>query len=298
VAREIIAKSILNKTRRRDPWFLDDYTINPFSACPFNCLYCYIRGSKYGIHMQEKVSVKTNAIPILEKQLNSCAKRKEYGYIVIASATDPYLQIEEKYQLTRRILELILKYRFPLHIITKSPGVLRDIDLLHEIDKKAFVPEDLQSKTKHGVFISFSISTMNDEVAKIFEPGAPAPSLRLKAIEQLLKEGFWTGVSLMPLLPYISDTGEHLQLLFQTFANINVKYVLPATLTLPGSGEADAKTLYFEAVRKNFPELLEKYHRLFGSGSEMPAYYKEALRNKTNELAKAFGLRTTILKAT
>src|SRR5215831_13868455 len=129
---DIQAKSILNKTKRRDPYFLDDYTINPYSGCSFNCLYCYIRGSKYGIHMEEKLSVKVNALEVLEKQLHNRAKKNQYGFIVLSSATDPYLQIEKDYLLTRKILELILKYKFPVHIITKSDLVIRDYDLLHE----------------------------------------------------------------------------------------------------------------------------------------------------------------------
>jgi len=86
---EIQVKSILNKTKRRDPWFLDDYTLNPYSGCSFNCLYCYIRGSKYGIHMEEKLSVKTNALELLEKALTLRSKKGQHGIIVLSSATDP-----------------------------------------------------------------------------------------------------------------------------------------------------------------------------------------------------------------
>src|SRR5580765_5493213 len=117
---DILAKTILNKTKRRDPWFLDEYTINPYSGCSFNCLYCYIRGSKYGENMADKLSVKSNAVEILEKQLHNRAKKNQYGIIVLSSATDPYLQFEKELGLTRKILEVILKYRFPVHIITKS----------------------------------------------------------------------------------------------------------------------------------------------------------------------------------
>src|SRR5256885_10043217 len=100
---EIQVKSILNKTKRRDSWFLDDYTINPYSGCAFNCLYCYIRGSKYGIHMEEKLAVKSNALEVLEKQLSNRAKKGQHGIIVLSSATDPYLQVEKEIQLTRKI---------------------------------------------------------------------------------------------------------------------------------------------------------------------------------------------------
>src|SRR5690606_24794825 len=103
--KEIEVKSVLNKTKRRDPWFLDDYTFNPYSSCSFNCLYCYIRGSKYGTNLAESLSVKINAIELLDKQLENRAKKGQHGFIVISSATDPYLQIEKKYALTRSALE-------------------------------------------------------------------------------------------------------------------------------------------------------------------------------------------------
>jgi DNA repair photolyase len=150
--------TILNKTKRRDPWFLDDYTINPYSGCSFNCLYCYIRGSKYGEHMAERTSIKANALELLEKQLGNRAKKGQYGFIVLSSATDPYLHLEESEQLTRRILERILYFRFPVHIITKSQLVLRDVDLLRQIDRQAILPADLQGQLPHGALLTFSFS--------------------------------------------------------------------------------------------------------------------------------------------
>src|SRR5688572_15295225 len=133
--KEIRVKSVLNKTKRRDPWFLDDYTVNPYSACSYNCLYCYIRGSKYGEHMEERLSVKINAIEVLEKQLANQAKKNQHGIIVLSSATDPYLQVEKDLQVTRKMLEVILHYKFPVHIITKSDLVHRDTDLLEKINQ-------------------------------------------------------------------------------------------------------------------------------------------------------------------
>src|SRR5258708_14067987 len=199
---EISAKTILNKKKKPDEWFLDDYTINPYSGCSFNCLYCYIRGSKYGIHMEKKLSVKENALMILEKQLIRRARKKQYGIIVLASATEPYLQIEKELGLTRKILELILKYRFPVHIITKSDLVVRDFDLLKEIDKQAIFPRDLKTEFDHKVFITFSFSTLDDQLGKMFEPGATPPSLRHQMLRTAIHEGFHAGVSLMPLLPF------------------------------------------------------------------------------------------------
>lgn len=293
--REIEVKTILNKTKKRDAWFLDDYTINMYSSCSFNCLYCYIRGSKYGENLETSLSVKTNAIEILDRQLYNRAKKEQYGIIVLSSATDPYLQIEKKYELTRQALELIAKYRFPVHVITKSDMISRDYDLLHQIDMTAILPHDLQQSLGRGTIISYSFSTLDDPVARIFEPGATPPSLRLQSIENTIKEGFLSGVSMMPLLPFISDTTAHLELLFSTFKKIQAHYVLPATITLFGSGKADSKTLMLQAIEKHFPELLPRYQTYFQYGSEMPAYYKTAFAKKMKELCQEYQLKQSIL---
>ena len=293
--REIEVKSILNKTKKRDSWFLDDYTVNPYSSCSFNCLYCYIRGSKYGTNLEESLSVKINAIDLLDKQLSNRAKKKQYGVIVLSSATDPYLQIEQKYELTRQALQVIAKHRFPVHIITKSDLVERDFDLLHQIDKTAILPEDLQAKLKRGTIISFSFSTLNDRVGAIFEPGATRPSVRLQTLRNTLAEGFLSGVSMMPLLPYISDTTKHLEYLFSTFQSAAVQYVLPATITLYGSGKADSKTLMLKAIKKHYPELEQRYLRFFKDGSQMPRYYQVAFYKKMKELCEVYQISRSIL---
>ena len=293
--KEIEAKSILNKTKRRDPWFLDEYTINPYSACSFNCLYCYIRGSKYGEHMERSLSVKINAVELLRKQLKTKANKEQYGIIVLASATDPYLKAEKKYKMTRQLLEVILEYRFPVHIITKSDLVTRDLDLLHKINKAAILPDDLKIKLKGGIIVSFSFSTLLDEVAKIFEPGATPPSVRLKTMEKVKKSGLTTGVSLMPLLPYISDTTEQLNLAFSIFKKIGVDYVMPATITLFGEGKADSKQLMFKAIEKHYPELFNKYHKFFDGSNQMPVYYRDAFYKKMKELQTEYKLPNRII---
>lgn len=294
--KEIQVKSVLNKSKKRDSWFLDDYTFNPYSSCSFNCLYCYIRGSKYGNNLAQSLSVKTNAIELLDKQLASRAKRNQYGIIVLSSVTDPYIQIERKYELTRQALEVIHKYRFPVHIITKSDMIERDFDLLKKIDREAYLPPDLQ-QLQRGVIVSFSFSTVQDRIAQIFEPGATPPTQRITALEQTLRQGFLSGVSLMPLLPYITDTTEQLHRAFSSFKALGVDYILPATITLFGSEKADSKTLVFNAIKKHYPELEEKYARFFAHGSQMPAYYRTAFRKKMKELCATYGLHNAILEA-
>ncbi|MCB9263334.1 MAG: radical SAM protein [Flavobacteriales bacterium] len=285
---EVQVKSVLNKKKSRDSWFLDDYTLNLYSSCSFNCLYCYIRGSKYGTNLESSLSVKINAIELLDKQLANRAKKGQFGYIVMSSATDPYLQIEKKYELTRKALEVIAKHRFPLHVLTKSSLIERDIDLLHRINQIAILPPELSHKP--GVVASFSFSTLQDEVGRIFEPGATKPSERLITMQKMIDEGFHCGVSFMPLLPFISDTTEQLHFAFSTFKKMGVKYVMPSTITLFGNQKADSKTLMLNAIAKHYPHLLERYHRYFYHSDYMPAYYQKAFTAKMKELLAEYGL--------
>lgn len=245
--------------------------------------------------MEEKLSIKSNVIELLEKQLLLRSKKGQYGIIVLSSATDPYLHFEEKTQLTRQILKLILKYRFPVHIITKSDLVRRDFDILKAINEEAILPADLRNKLSHKVFITFSFSTLRTEEAKIFEPGATLPGKRLEALKDTLDHGFYSGVSLMPLLPYISDTGANLHLMFKTFKDLGINYIFPATLTLFGNGPSDSKTLVLRAIEKNYPNLSEKYKSFFESSNEMPAYYSKAFYTKVKDLSKTYGLKNFIL---
>lgn len=287
-------KSILNKTKRRDSWFLDDYTINPYSGCSFNCLYCYTAGSKYGAHLAAKTSIKTNAPEVLEKQLRLRARKDQQGIVVLSSATDPYLHFEEETLLTRRILELLLHYRFPVHIVTKSDLVVRDFDLLRQIDEQALLPADLRDKLTRKVFITFSFSTLDPGIARIFEPGATDPNLRLGALQSALREGFHSGVSLMPLLPWITDTADSLHYLFRSFREVGARYIFPATLTLFGNERSDSKELMLRAIAQHYPHLLEKYERYFATGTEMPAYYRDAFYRKTQELLQEYGLKNSL----
>jgi len=296
MARQVAVKSVLNKTKRRDPWFLDDYTVNVFSGCSFNCLYCYIRGSKYGEHMEDKLAIKSNVLEVLEKQLKLRARKEQYGFVVVSSATDPYLQVEAGTQVTRHMLELLLQYRFPVHIITKSPGVTRDFDILKRIDTESILPADLRPHLDHAALITYSFSTLDDTVAKRFEPGAPTPTLRLAALRQTLAEGFHSGVSLMPLIPYVTDTGDNLAHMFSTFERTGVKYIFPASITLFGNGPADSKTLMLRAIEKHYPHLVEKYHKLFATGHQLPRWYRDAFNKKMESLLTMHHLKNSVLR--
>lgn len=294
MSREIEVKSVLNKLKHRDSWFLCDYTVNMYSSCSFNCLYCYICGSKYGSNLEESVTIKSNGIEVLDRQLFNRAKKKDHGIVVLSSSTDPYLPHEKKHELSRQALQLLAKHQFPIHIITKSDLIERDFDLLHQIDQTAILPESLKGLNR-GAIISYSFSTLDARIGKIFEPGATAPTRRLEAVAKTVKEGFHTGISMMPMFPYISDTGESLRQFFTTFSEMKLNYVLPATITLFGNQSSDSKTLMFAAIENHFPVLLPKYQRLFENGTETPAYYREAFSKKMQELSLEFGLDLKII---
>ena len=244
--------------------------------------------------MERKLGIKTNAPQLLEKALRSRADREQYGIIVLASATDPYLQIDVQTGLTRKLLEIILKYRFPVHIITKSDGVLRDLDLLEKIDQKAILPKNIPGLDR-GTIITFSFSTIEENVAKVFEPGATSPLTRLQVLKTVSDRGFLTGVSMMPLLPWISDTTESLNAMFEAFKNHGAQYCFPADLTLFGEEPSSSRSLVLRAIEKHYPELLTKYQGYFQNSTEMPAYYRKAFYPKMLELAEKYNLRNRIV---
>ena len=287
-------KSILNRHKKRDNWFLDDYSINPYEGCGFNCTYCYVHGSKYGENLAEKIVIKKDAVAILDKQLANRAKKNEFGFIAIGSATDAYMQVEEEVGLTRELLQIIGKHRFPVFISTKSKFISRDFDLLKQIDENAILPEDLRQNPGRGVIISFSISTIDEELAKQIEPGAASPQKRLETLRECNKNGFLCGINAMPLLPFISDTDEELEKIITAAKQYGAHYILVAGLTLFGDDERDSKQLYFKFLRNNFPGLLEKYEKMYGSVFYPSWHYQQQLKKRADTLCEKYNLKNSI----
>ncbi|MBW1972358.1 MAG: radical SAM protein [Deltaproteobacteria bacterium] len=295
MVNEIQVKSILNKHKKRDDWFLDDYSVNPYFGCSFNCIYCYIRGSKYGENMAKTLSAKVNAPQLLEKQLKRRAKKGEYGIIALSSSTEPYMQIEEKMELTRKLLEIILKYRFPVEVATKSTLVLRDLDLLKEIDKNALLPDDLKLKLKRGVIISFSISTLDEKLAKILEPGAPMPKQRLETMKRLKENGFLVGINFIPVLPFLSDSEDKLDEMIKAARDYGADFVFVGGLTLFGKGEADCRTLFYRFLEKHYPKFVPKYKSLFRIFFAPPKKYQKELEERSKRLCEKYGIKNGII---
>jgi DNA repair photolyase len=288
-------KSVLNKHKKRDSWFLDDYSINPYEGCGFNCIYCYIRGSKYGENLAEKLTIKQNAAEILGRQLANRAKKDQFGFIAVGSATDAYMQVEEELQQTRKLLEVILQHRFPVFIATKSTVIKRDIDLLKEIDRTAILPADFPPAFKRGVILSFSLSSLDEKIAKQVEPGAPSPVERLETLRACKNSGLLAGVNAIPLLPFISDTEEELEKLVTTVKQYGADFLLAGGLTLFGNEPADSKSLYYRFLQRSYPELLEKYQSLFKENYYQPWQYQNELKEKVSKLCKRLGMKTSIV---
>ncbi len=140
----------------------------------------------------------------------------------------------------------------------------------------------------------FPFSTTDNAIAKIFEPGAPPPSVRLKALHRAANAGFMSGVSLMPLIPIITDNGHQLEEMFSLFSAAQSQYVLPASLILFGKNKADSKMLVLKAVEKHYPHLLQKYQRFFAENDNMPNYYRQALTQEMYELSNRFKIPLSI----
>jgi len=288
-------KSVLNKQKQRDSWFLTDYSVNAYEGCSCNCLYCYVRGSKYGENMDNGLAVKSNALEVLERQLLARAKKGQYGIVVVGSATDAYLHHEERWRLTEGMLKLFLKYRFPVFISTKSKLILRDIELLKQIDKAAILPEDLKTSLGRGVILSTSISTMNEKLAQMLEPGAAAPLERLEILQQLKQQGFLCGVNAIPILPWISDTEEELEKIISAASSHRADYILVGGLTLFGKNPADSKTLYYEFLKRYDPSLIPKYEKIYRTNFSLSKAYQEELKQKAERICAKYNIRTAIL---
>jgi len=179
--REIMAKSVLNRSK------IFDYCLNPYTGCEINCRYCYARlfMRRYSGHTEawgEFVDPKINAPDVLKKQLDKAKK----GTVWISSVCDPYQPLETGYELTRRCLKELVKKQYPVNIQTKSNLILRDLDLFQEFEE---------------IEVGFTITTDDEQVAKLFEPRATPVKERLSALERIHSLGIQTFAFVGPLLP-------------------------------------------------------------------------------------------------
>jgi DNA repair photolyase len=273
LARSIIAKTILSSYGKPDPWFGITYSMNLYRGCAHGCVYCDSRSLCYGIDDFSEILVKENAIELLRDELR---RKRKKGTIGTGSMNDPYQPIERSRRLTRRALEAIAERRFPAHALTKSDLALRDIDLWQRIGET------------YGA-VSFSTITPDDDLARKIEPGAPSPTERFKAMEQLAINKIYTGVLVMPILPYLTDDADQIRDLLNRAADAGAQYAIPAF----GMTLRDRQRAYFyDKLDLLFPGVRERYERTYGDRYEAHAPNSRELERVFNETAERLGLPT------
>jgi DNA repair photolyase len=264
--RTIPAKSILSKVKNGpDPWFGITYNMNLYRGCQHQCIYCDSRSECYQLGDLSDIRIKENALAILERELKS---KRQKGTVGFGSMNDPYMPVEKNDELVRSALKLLIKYNFPVHILTKSDLIIRDIDLLTQL-----------SNTYTAA--SLTITTANDDLARIIEPAAPVSSMRLDAIRQLSKAGIYTGVMLMPILPFINDSWEEIEELIHRSKEAGAKYLLfwPGMTLRKGS-----RDYFYTKLDQHFPGIKEKYISSFGESYTCNSLNSNNLYSKASEL--------------
>jgi DNA repair photolyase len=272
---EIQARSILNRTKPNMPF---RWTINPYRGCEFGCKYCYARythefmGMEDSRDFEDKIYAKAAPAELLRRELKKTPKREA---IAIGTATDPYQPAERRYGRTREILEVFAaEHGRRLSITTKSDLVMRDIDLHREIARANVLD------------INITITTLNTDLARLLEPRAPRPDLRLAAVRKLSEAGICAGVFPNPVMPLITDTEENLDALARAAAEAGAKYFGGGPLFLMPS----AQKVFFPFLQEHFPELAARYREQYERSPYLGSDYKEHLRARVQKMREQYGL--------
>ncbi|WP_217560390.1 radical SAM protein [Paenibacillus sp. GbtcB18] len=278
---KITAKQVLNPVKT--PAMPFEHSINPYRGCQHGCSFCYARAMHAFLGLngddtfQTNILMKENAPEALREQLRKAARSRKglagIGRIAIGTATDPYQQAEGRAKLTRGCLEVLTEYPVPLTITTRSPLILRDLDLLRKLPVYA---------------VNISLNTLNRTTWRNFEPGAPSPAKRLETVRALTDAGIPAGIFMAPMLPYITDGRDELEELIAAAAEHGAQFVMASYLRLSVS---DVKVWFFETIRRHYPQLVGKYARLYASSPYAPREYRDPVRRYVDELLERYGLR-------
>jgi len=271
-------RSLLNRcTGTRMPF---TWTVNPYRGCEFACKYCYARYThefmemREGVAFEQKIFVKQHAADLLRQELRQVKSGED---IAIGTATDPYQPAERKFEITRAILEELARHRgLELGIVTKSSLVLRDIDLLREVSER------------NRLFVNITITTLNADLARILEPRAPRPDLRLEAVGKLNEAGIDAGVICAPVLPAITDLPKNLELLVRATAGVGGKYIYANPLFLKPCSAA----VFMPFLEKEFPELVKIYEQRYKDRAFLPASYGKHLSQLMARLREKYGIQS------
>jgi DNA repair photolyase len=270
-------KSLLNRcvSKRAMPF---TWTINPYRGCEFGCRYCYARYThefmemRDGMEFEQKIYVKQHAADLLRHELR---RVKPHESIALGTATDPYQPAERRYEVTRAILEEFARHRgFELGIVTKSNMVTRDLDLLENVARS------------NQLSIHITITTLNVDLARILEPRAPRPDLRLDAVRTLAKAGLRVGISCSPVVPGITDSPADLESLIRAAADAGADYVFANPLFLKPCSAA----VFIPFLEQNFPHLAESYRRRYQDRAFLTPAYAKRLSQLVGQLKEKYKL--------
>ena len=251
--------------------------MNIYRGCTHGCIYCDSRSRCYQFtHLFEDIEVKQNAPELLEKVLQSKRKKCMIG---TGSMSDPYMHCEEELRLTRRCLEVIQKYGFGVAIQTKSDRILRDIDLLDEINRSA------------KCVVQMTLTTYDDDLCRILEPNVCNTRRRIEVLERMQERGIPTVAWLTPILPFINDTPENVTAILQECVRVGVKGVMDFGMGLT-LREGD-REYYYAALDRHFPGLKERYIRRYGNAYELPSPRARELRALLQRVCRDNGILST-----
>jgi len=270
------SKALLNRcVSKRVPF---NWTINPYRGCEFACKYCYARYThefmemRDGLDFERKIYVKQQTAWLLRQELKQVKRGQQ---IAIGTATDPYQPAEKRFEITRSILEeLALHHGLEIGIVTKSDLVVRDIDLL------------LRVAEHNALTVSLTVTTLNTKLARILEPRAPRPDLRLQAISRLTEAGLTAGVICAPVLPGITDSPAALDKLVKATKEAGGKYISANSLFL----KPCSASVFLPFLEKEFPDLVADYRKRFTDRSFVNKAYSKRLSDLMTNLRKKHGI--------
>jgi DNA repair photolyase len=271
---EIPTRSILNRTKPNMPF---KWTINPYRGCEFGCKYCYARYTHEYMEMdardfEDKIYAKSAVAHLLRQEL---ARTDRQDRIAIGTATDPYQPAERRYGRTRSILEVFAsRSGRHLGIITKSDLILRDLDLLREVARR------------NVLSICLTITTLNERLARLMEPRAPRPDLRLAAVCRLSEAGLVVGVNPNPIMPLITDGERHLDALAKAARGAGAQSFGGGSLFLMPC----AQKVFLPFLEQHFPKLAPHYREQYEKSPYLGRDYKEMLRARVEKIRDRYGL--------
>ena len=269
-------RSLLNRcTGSRMPF---TWTINPYRGCEFACKYCYARYThefmemRDGIEFEQKIYAKQHAAELLRQELRRVKPGED---IAIGTATDPYQPIERKLEITRTILQEFSRHSgLELGIVTKSALIERDIDILKQI------------ANQNRIAVNFTVTTTDKDLARILEPRAPRPDLRLEALRKLRDAGIRAGVICAPVLPGITDSPKQLENVVRAAAEAHAIHIYANPLFLKPCSAA----VFLPFLKENFPQLMSDYEQRFKDRAFLPAAYRKRISDLFARLREKYGV--------